>query len=378
MTTPILNIQYKTHSELLLYRIKELKPLLKSYKLKVGGNKKTLVDRLSEFYESNKNKKNLVLKKKKRKIKLIQCENFQRTNYSNINFEDIKFTLKFHKLNSFGNKKKCFERLCQYFIIINKYKNQLTPICQIQQYYRAFIDLKIQTLKGPSFRNLSRSNNRNDFLSFDDISEINELYFFSFRDRDNFVYTFDIRSLNELLLTSTKNPYNRIEFSKETKEKIYSLLNLLKIKNVNLQFEDDEEEVEPFLLMTQRALEIFQKIDMLNNYTDVRWFLDLSTIQLKKLYKNAEDIWNYRAQLTHAMKKKIIPGGKAFKTPVWYVIKLHNKLELQNIILSEFDTFITAGEQREDKILGAMWMLTALVSVSSNAANAMPQYIQLN
>ena len=59
-------------------------------------------------------------------------------------------------------------------------------------------------------------------------------------------------------------------------------------------------------------------------------------------------------------------------------MKAQDKLELQNVILNEFDSFVSLGETKDDKILGAMWMLTALVSVSSDAANAMPQYIQLN
>ena len=146
---------------------------------------------------------------------------------------------------------------------------------------------------------------------------------------------------------------------------------------IDLKLDSDETD-DPVFTMSQKALEIFQKFDMLNNYTDVRWFLNLNKKRLKNLYKNAEDIWNYRAQLTPEMKNKIIPGGKAFQTPVWYVEKLNNKLELQNVILNEFDSFVSLGETKDDKILGAMWMLTALVSVSSDAANAMPQYIQLN
>ena len=42
----------------------------------------------------------------------------------------------------------------------------------------------------------------------------------------------------------------------------------------------------------------------LNNYVDVNWFLNLNRVQLKKLYRNAEDIWNYRIQhLTNQIEK---------------------------------------------------------------------------
>ena len=53
-----------------------------------------------------------------------------------------------------------------------------------------------------------------------------------------------------------------------------------------------------------KMLIIFQKFNMLDNYTDFKWFEDLNIIQLKKLYAICEDIWNYRAQLTFEKKKK--------------------------------------------------------------------------
>ena len=56
--------------------------------------------------------------------------------------------------------------------------------------------------------------------------------------------------------------------------------------------------------MKDKAHHIFHRIDLLGNYTDVNWFLDLNIYQLKTLYREAEDIWNYRAQhLTPEIKK---------------------------------------------------------------------------
>ena len=364
------NVTTRTLDEWMCFRIADMKPLLKEHKLKVSGKKKILAKRLYTYFTSNK--------KNKKKKKLILNHNFQRTNISKYNLDNLKFSLKYYKINSSGTKKECFERLYNYFITLNKYKPYTSNISKIQLLYRNHINKKILNLKGPAYGNLKMSNNQNDFLSFENISEIPDVYFFSFQDCDNFIYSFDIRSLNELIMNKkTTNPYNRIEFSKRTLNKLYQLLHLLRINKICLKLEEDEIN-DPVFEMSQKALEVFQKFDMLNNYTDVRWFLNLRKKSLKKLYKNAEDIWNYRAQLTPNMKKKIIPDGKAFKTPIWYVEKLNNKLEIQNIILNEFDSFVSLGETKDDKILGAMWMLTSLVSVSPDAANAMPQYIQLN
>ena len=66
--------------------------------------------------------------------------------------------------------------------------------------------------------------------------------------------------------------------------------------------------------MKDKAHHIFQRIDILGNYTDVNWFLELNLYQLKTLYKEAEDIWKYRAQHLNAeIKRKHSPNNDAFK-----------------------------------------------------------------
>ena len=90
--------------------------------------------------------------------------------------------------------------------------------------------------------------------------------------------------------------------------------------------------------MKDKAHHIFHRIDILGNYTDVNWFLDLNLYQLKTLYKEAEDIWNYRAQhLTAEIKRKHIPNNDAFKLKPYKINAMTNKLQIQNIILDEFN-----------------------------------------
>ena len=131
-------------------------------------------------------------------------------------------------------------------------------------------------------------------------------------------------------------------------------------------------------MIREKAINIFQIMNVeLNNYVDVNWFLNLNRFKLKKLYRNAEDIWNYRAQhLTKEIRKKHIPNNDAFKLPVQEFYKLGNIYQMRNIILDEFKKFITEGETVEECKTGAMWMLTALVEVSVEACNAMPWLLQ--
>ena len=98
--------------------------------------------------------------------------------------------------------------------------------------------------------------------------------------------------------------------------------------------------------------------------------------QLYYFYKSAEDIWNYRANLSLNSKNKIIPNNSVFKIPVWDIFNMKSKQKLQNIILNETDKLISSGKNKEDRVLGAMYILTALVEVSPSCAEAMPWLIQ--
>ena len=51
---------------------------------------------------------------------------------------------------------------------------------------------------------------------------------------------------------------------------------------------------------------------------------------------------------------------------------------MQHIILDEFERAITEGVNLEERKLGAILMLTALVDVSPDAGNALPHLVQIN
>ena len=174
------------------------------------------------------------------------------------------------------------------------------------------------------------------------------------------------------------NPYNNKEITKNTKKQIIDFYYLAKLKSKQKKIVPKEKIEKLQDMIREKAINIFQIMNVeLNNYVDVNWFLNLNRFKLKKLYRNAEDIWNYRAQhLTHEIRKKHIPNNDAFKMSVNEFYKLTNIYQMRNIILNEFEKFITQGETVEECKTGAMWMLTALVEVSVDACNAMPWLLQ--
>ena len=126
-------------------------------------------------------------------------------------------------------------------------------------------------------------------------------------------------------------------------------------------------------------VKVFHKFDMLDNYTDHLWFKNLSMIQLKKLYKECEDIWNYRAGLTQEAKKILVHNGIAFPHSIHKIIGMSDnhgtKLKLQSIILSEFEKLLDQGQTIGDRKTSAKLMITGLVAVSDDAAQAYPYLV---
>lgn len=246
-----------------------------------------------------------------------------------------------------------------------KYIHNLHLIIRLQKFIRIFLSKKIH---GPAYNNYHLSNNLNDFYSFIPITQIEKKYFYSFTDIDNFIYSFDVRSLKNLLDQKIFfNPYNKIRFSTEIINKINRwYISPININNDNLE---NKSKINQSYLIKRRVTDIFQKMDQLDQYTNVCWFNDLNINQLKKYYYCLEDIWNYRAELNTEKKKEIIQDEKLFEISVNHLYRMKNINEIKNIILNEIDKLITKGINKEYKVLGCLYVLTCFAEVSNQAKN---------
>ena len=201
-------------------------------------------------------------------------------------------------------------------------------------------------------------------------------YYIDIED-NGFQYCFDIRSLIKLLETSDINPYTTKKFTYKNIKKIDKKVQYLKNNGISTAFNfcEDITEDQKF---THRMVDIFHKFDMLDNYTDHRWFSDLTLNKLKEFYYRAENLWNYRSQLTMDQKKRIVKNGIAFNIPhnVIHRVDNNNKRKFQEIILNEFERFATEGIDINEKKLGVMLILTIFVEVSIAAARALPHLSQ--
>ena len=133
--------------------------------------------------------KNMLNSEKKEDIEILKSichSDLVKYNYTVNEYKDI---LKLNHLKFKLMKKNDLRHYCtnMYYLIEN--------IKKIQRCWRNyFIGLFNKTL-GPSYRNYKLSNNIEDFLTAETLEEIDYYYYMSFKDKDNFVYSFNIVSL---------------------------------------------------------------------------------------------------------------------------------------------------------------------------------------
>lgn len=271
-------------------------------------------------------------------------------------FEKYGIPIKLRK-----SKKDLFNILFCFFKSINE--------CDISQL------IKIQRwIRNMNLIRRIKCKNEDDFYTGEDKFETSLKSVYIIRDTSGLYYWFDVETFGNLCKTGgseIKNPYSRNEIDKYYIERFNKKYNIM-------LFTTDDGDMNEEQKFRNRMLMIFQQFDMLDNYTDFNWFANLDIIMLKKMYAICEDIWNYRAQLTIESKKNIVYGGLAFTHHPSTINNWFDKKAIQNVMLYNFEKLITQGSTEDDKKLGAMLILTALVEVSPDAAFAMPQYIQVS
>ena len=246
----------------------------------------------------------------------------------------------------------------------------------IQKWWRWKGRLSIMKRQGPARWYREISTNTSDFFSMEDIVGISGEYLFSFADTDKIVYSFDIRSFASLMEKNTEgpllNPYNRQPISDTVKTKATIFIRWCRKKGIDTRWA-------PILPATpdqrfqMKVTDIFQKIDELNYYTNPSWFINLTVDNLRCFYIELYDIWSHRAELSTEMRNTIIPSpARPFRYSVREVIVQRSLDNLRKINLDMIRMFISAAVERSDRILGAMYVITALTLVSKECAETYP------
>jgi len=238
----------------------------------------------------------------------------------------------------------------------------IEKIIIIQKYYKKWVMNNKKRLHGPGIYNRKLCNNTTDFNTFDNLMDIPDKYFFSFKDNDHFIYGFHIESFIYLINNTrhTKNPYNRKVISDNVKNKAKKIWNNL-IKNNDISNEINlDESLDIKVRVRQQLLTTFQKIDIFGYQTDIHWILNASSTKIKNIYKSLLNLWYHKANLSNEIKNNIYPDGNPFQNI--NILELNNirKYDILEKIAKLFDNFVSYGTSDDNKNNGCILVLMSM------------------
>lgn len=322
----------------------------------------------------------------------------------------LKDILKSCNIRLLGTKTELITKIENYFI-------NCSAAEKIQRIFRGYMAKQSILLRGEGFTDITMCVNDSDFYSLEPLKEISPKYFFSFSS-GKFTYGCNIISMVHLIKNKTmvKNPYNRENIELKTIQNMLNLYNLIKIIygfpedtpilnttlilsihiNINNQTNRTVSQT-PFISLTDtnidneiilerqcklrtmrekpfltRVQELFMEIDLLGNYTDSVWFLQLERYDYLRMYRTLHDIWTFRGNLTRQTKKNICIVEDPFIEAQRERINFQDvPLEvIREICLKIFEHLVYCGRDDEYRKIGTLHALTALTMVSLPARNA--------
>lgn len=249
-------------------------------------------------------------------------------------------------------------------------------VYKIQKLWKRHFIKQFNKTLGPAYFKRELSNNVEDFLTTEPVKDIDYYDFFSYKDKDGFIYSFNIVSLYNLILKQIiKNPYNRIEFDVELIQNVVLRYKMNKILKKGQSFNLNSSQ--PPVNLQQKIINLFQKMDELGNYTEVEWFNQLQKNELCKFLFELYEIWVYRAQLSRETQISICPpnGNPFFNINPNYINYLGRTQSIrfiQSIACSIMEKMLYSANNEANQNLGALYILSALTLVSNSARNSLP------
>jgi hypothetical protein len=330
---------------------------------------------------------------------------------------DLKAFARNYKLRITGTKPELIERIEMHFK-----KNKSASV--IQAVFRGHLVRFSIRLRGCALKERTKCVNDSDFYTMDPLNEIEYNDFYSYVDKQSFIYGFSVSSLIALFKRKghITNPYNREKLDFKTMNEIFLLYKLnqilypepvvikpnattaptmtnqvvrvasLPVPATPAQPAASTTPVPPPLPVAQnndpritelrermnviqsrstddRIRELFMEMDQLGNYTNTSWFSNLTDRGLVNLFRYLYDIWTYRGQLTQQTKNRIC----SLQNPFLGMTNLQTLEvdELRKHCLHVMEHMVYTGIDIEFQRIGTLHVLSAMTLVSLPARQAM-------
>lgn len=331
--------------------------------------------------------------------------------YTPAEFHFLKERFKvLYDFTAVGTKSKLLER------IKNHFKQQFCAT-QIQKHLRGYFVRLSLGLRGPALYNRSLCVNSQDGCTLEPLSNIRVNNFFSYKDRDDFIYGFELSSIIQMMTISTSkcmNPFNRARMESQLPKlkilirltcmtegvaypyfvvlpkPIYVPTSRLTVRSgtpplsliLDQSFLPEEYNVENMIhrmreirtqSFTDRIHALFMEMDQLGHYTDPSWFTQLEGPGVTRYLRYLQDFWTYRSHLSQELKLRICPLWDPFISLLRGAANLYDLTEehVRNICLSVMEDMVYTGVDVESRMLGSFQVLTCLTLVSHSARQSM-------
>ena len=289
---------------------------------------------------------------------------------------ELKQIVKHYKLKCGQKKRKMELKNDIYEYLRNSYY-----AIKIQAMARGYFHRRLLSLRGPALFNRSLCVNETDFFLLENLTDIGNDEFISFRDdTDDKVYGCTIYSLNSFIINIKDpahfiNPYTRNQLNHSIIDTLISLTRICKALKIKYMSDEyfEQPKLTPQQKFNQRITNVFKTMDDLGNYTQIEWFYEMETnLKQIKFIRELYDIWNYRANLQQDVKNNISNFRDPFLNLNISTIANMSIERLNHMVLTIIERFVYSGINEESRVLGSYYVLCALTLVSSSAAEALP------
>jgi len=388
------------------------------------GSKRKVLKTLekNKYYDDYLMIRKSYIKENTKYIELIDyIENSKLDNYPlpriNASLEHYKI-IKTYSSSQFLQAINNIEKLNSFFIMLLKANQNMNKVITLQRFIKKSLNNYKLKLLGPAFNNRSLCVNDSDFFTLDELKDIPNDEFFSFKDEKNFIYGFHIDSITQLVFKSDEhyfeqfkkkiknkqiiinnnsinlcyhqfikllcnhynkikvlNPYTRFLINNNTKFKIITLyakkeydINKITTTTTN----NDILPIDIKLFVKNKCLEIFQKIDLYGYQTDINWLYNQNTTILKIFYKKLALLWNFEFGLNHEGRYKIAQTNHVFNNLHDIMTSRIDKYNLLDKILEPVNIMVSNGATEPDRQNGCIIILYALAFINNRCILANP------
>ena len=262
-------------------------------------------------------------------------------------------------------------------------RSQNGAVQKIQKWWKRANGLQRFLIQGPSIFERALSQNETEVYSLDSVKQIPQVFFFSYADSKRTIWSFDIRSLLNILSQghALQNPYTREPIPEQTMERFRQRVDWLRKRKFILLY-GLEETLTPEQEWNHRVLDVFMKIEALGYLLSTSWFHDMNLAGHQTFYREIYKLWYWRLGLTNAERNEICPGHlsnnlRLFKEIPDEAVRKHPEIRWwrkQNLALIQ--NLVTRGTTKSNKALGALYVVMGLVQVSDAAAEGYPWILE--